>query len=94
MGDTDAKLALRIGRIEAARFGQSCAQSVQRLFDSRIHFLGDGRRSETLAGSGEEIVLACLSQTGQGVAGRRLAERQLISGTTDGASFVNGFKDR
>ena len=56
--------------------------------------LGDGRRRQTLAGSDEEIVLARLSQTGQGVAGRRLAERQAISGTTDGAELVNGLKDR
>ncbi len=41
----------------------------------------------------EEIVLAHVSQTGQGVAGRRLAERQAISGTTDGAELVNGLKN-
>ena len=94
MRDADAKLALRSGGIEAAGFRQTCAQCLQRLFDGRIHFLGDGRRRQTLAGSDEEIVLAHLSQTGQGVAGRRLAERQAISGTTDGAELVNGLKDR
>ena len=70
------------------------AQCIQRLFDGRIHFLGDGRRRQTLAGSDEEIVLAYLSETGQGVAGGRLAERKLISGTTDGAHLVNGLEDR
>jgi hypothetical protein len=28
------------------------------------------------------------------VAGRRLTERQVISGTADGAELVNGLKDR
>ena len=80
--------------IEAAGFRQTCTQCIQRLFDGRIHVLSHGRRRQTLAGSDEEIVPARLSQTGQGMAGSRLTERQVISGTTDGAELVNGLKDR
>jgi hypothetical protein len=45
-------------------------------------------------GADEEIVLAYLSQTGQGMAGSRLAEREAISGTTDATDLVVGLKDR
>ena len=62
--------------------------------DRRIHFFGDGGRRQTLAGSDEEIVVARLSQTGQGMAGRRLTERQVISGSADGTELINGLKDR
>ena len=70
------------------------ALGIQRLFDSWIHVLGHGRRRQTLAGSGKEIVLARVSQTRQGVAGSRLAEREAISGATDGANLVNCLEDR
>src|SRR4051794_3540912 len=93
MWDTDAKPALRMSGIEAAGLRQSCAQYLQCLLDSRIHFFGDGRRRQTLAGSDEEAILTYVSQTGQGVAGRRLAERQVISGTTDGAVLVNSLEN-
>ena len=73
--DADAEAALRCAGVEPARLCQSSAQGIQRLLDRRIHFFGDGRWRQTLAGSDEEIVPACLSETGQRVAGRRLAER-------------------
>ena len=79
--------------IEPARLGQSSAQGIQRLFDRRIHLLRDGSWRQTLVGSDEEIVLARVSQTRQGMAGRRLAECEVISGATDGAELVNGLKD-
>ena len=83
MRDADTKLTLRSSGIEAAGFLQSCAQCLQRLFDGGIHFVGDGRWRQTLAGSDEESILANFPSDGQGVAGRRLAERQAVSGATD-----------
>ena len=93
MRDADAEAALRCAGIEPARLCQSSAQGIQRLLDRRIHFSGDDRWRQALAGSDKEVVLAHLSQTGQGVAGRRLAERQVISSSTDSAKLVNGHKD-
>jgi hypothetical protein len=92
--DTDAELALRSGGIETAGFPQARAQSLQRLIDSGIHRPGYGRRRQTLPGSDKEVVVACLPQAGQGVAGSRLAEREAIGGTADGAKLVNGLKYR
>ena len=44
---------------------------------------------QNLVGPDEEIVLACIPQTRQGVAGSRLAEREAISGATDGARLID-----
>ena len=79
---------------QTAGFRQTRAQSAERLFDSRKHLPGHGRRGQTLGRSGEEIVPAYISETRQGVAGSRLTERETIGGSSDAAMFVNSLEDR
>ena len=87
MQDADAEAGVAsIAGIERSASPSSAQEHPAPGLIRRMHFFGDGRWRQTLAASDErDQSITRLSQAGQGMAGSRLTERQVISGTTDGA---------